>query len=404
MTPELNIRPDFNIFEIEPELVYLDSASTSLVPRVAVDATSEFLRNTVSSTRRGAHHLAVNASTMVEDVRNSLADFLDTDKSQISFQKSIPTSIASLTYGFDWKGTKRSKIVIAQSEEHSVMVALLRVAELLNLNVELVPVDDKGILDFESLERAVDDKTGIVAVNHVSVGIGTRNPIPQIAQISHESGAILLTDATQSVGVSEVFPDALGADVILFSANIGLMAPPGLVIQWIEKSIGEDHRPGILGGSAVADVTHKSFELAFQPDKFESGMLNVPAIAGLGASLEYLRGLKARGLARHMSKISSYMIERLSEMQALTIYGNQDKDNTIVGFNVGVENGMNCHEVALFLDDSNIAVRSGLVCAHPLIKPMSDEGIIQASLQAYNSTSDIDRFIESLQIIVRELL
>ncbi|MFQ5831898.1 MAG: aminotransferase class V-fold PLP-dependent enzyme [Candidatus Thorarchaeota archaeon] len=404
MTPELNIRPDFSIFETEPELVYLDSASTSLVPRVAVDATSEFLRNTVSSTRRGAHHLAVHASTMVEDVRNSLASFFDTDKSQISFQKSIPTTVASLTYGLDWKGTKRNKIVIAQSEEHSVMVALLRVAELLNLEVQLVPVDDEGNLDMESLERAVDETTGIVAVNHVAVGIGTRNPIPQIAKVSHENGALLLTDATQSAGVSEVNPSALSADVILFSANIGLMAPPGLVIQWIDKSIGENHRPGILGGSAVADVMHGSFELAFQPDKFESGMLNVPAIAGLGASLEYLRQLQARGLARYMNEISSYMIGRLSEMQTLTLYGNRNENNTIVGFNVGAENGMNCHEVALFLDDSNIAVRSGLVCAHPLIKPMSEEGIIQASLHAYNSISDIDRFVDSLQTIVRELL
>ncbi|MFW9798926.1 MAG: aminotransferase class V-fold PLP-dependent enzyme [Candidatus Thorarchaeota archaeon] len=404
MTPELNIRPDFSIFETEPQLVYLDSASTSLVPRAAVDATSEFLRNTVSSTRRGAHHLAVHASTMVEDVRNSLANFLDTDKSQISFQKSIPTAAASLAYGFDWKGTKKNKMIIAQSEEHSVMVALLRAAELFNLDVQLVPVDDQGNLDIESLERTVDDTTGIVAVNHVAVGIGTRNPIPQIAEVSHESGALLLTDATQSVGVSEMKPNVLDADVILFSANIGLMAPPGLVIQWIDKSLGEDHRPGILGGSAVADVMHGSFELAFQPDKFESGMLNLPAIAGLGASLEYLRGLQARGLARHMNEISSYMIERLSEIETLTIYGNQDRNNTIVGFNVGVENGMNCHEVALFLDDSNIAVRSGLVCAHPLIKPISEEGIIQASLHAYNSTSDIDRFVDSLQTIVRELL
>lgn len=404
MTPELNIRPDFSIFETEPQLVYLDSASTSLVPRAAVDATSEFLRNTVSSTRRGAHHLAVHASTMVEDVRNSLANFLDTDKSQISFQKSIPTAAASLAYGFDWKGTKKNKMIIAQSEEHSIMVALLRAAELFNLDVQFIPVDGQGNLDIESLERTVDDTTGIVAVNHVAVGIGTRNPIPQIAEVSHESGALLLTDATQSVGVSEVKPNALDADVILFSANIGLMAPPGLVIQWIDKSLGEDHRPGILGGSAVADVMHGSFELAFQPDKFESGMLNLPAIAGLGASLEYLRGLQARGLARHMNEISSYMIERLSEIETLTIYGNQDRNNTIVGFNVGVENGMNCHEVALFLDDSNIAVRSGLVCAHPLIKPISEEGIIQASLHAYNSTSDIDRFVDSLQTIVRELL
>lgn len=404
MTAALEVKSDFSIFETEPELAYFDSASTCLVPKVAVDATTEFLKNTVASARRGAHHLTVKASSMVENVRNSLAHYFQTDRSQVSFQKSIPSAVASLAYGFDWSASKRNKLVIAQSEEHSIMVALLRAAQVLKLEVQVVPVNQEGVLDLAALEEAVDDKTGIVAANHIAIGIGTKNPIRKIAEISHNEGALLLTDATQSVGVSEVIPANLEADVVLCSANVGLLAPPGLAIQWASDSLGKTHRPGILGGSAVANVMLGSFEIALHPDKFESGILNVPAIAGLGASLEYLKSLQSRNLIKHMNRISHHLVSRLSEMETLTLYGNLDNTNTILGFNVGAEGGMNCHEVALFLDDLNIAVRSGLVCAHPLVKPLSEEGLIQVSLHVYNSTEDIDRLADSLQTIIKELL
>ena len=160
MTDRLDIKQDFVIFEQNPDLVYLDSASTTLVPKPAVAATSSFLNSVIASTRRGAHRLAVRGGAIVEDVRESLAQFLNTEKSQISFQKSIPSAIASLIYGYDWKTMNKTKIVVAQSEENSVLVAILRVAEVLGLTVETVPIDVDGVLPLEILETSVDDETG----------------------------------------------------------------------------------------------------------------------------------------------------------------------------------------------------------------------------------------------------
>ncbi|MHA2040335.1 MAG: aminotransferase class V-fold PLP-dependent enzyme [Candidatus Thorarchaeota archaeon] len=404
MTATMDIKGDFGVYDIEPELVYLDSASTSLVPKVAVDATQKFLNSTVSSARRGAYRLAVDASSLAEDVRKSLADFNDTERSQISFQKSIPTAVASFAYGFDWKGTNRNKIVLAQSEEHSILVTLLRVAQILGLQVETVSLSSDGVLDLSGLDQAVDAETGIVAVSHVTVGAGVRNPLREVAKICQDHEALLLTDATRSMGVTDTTLSSLQADIAVCSANIGLMAPPGLALQWIRKDLGETYQPGVLGGSAVADVEAQSFEVALQPDKFESGTLNLPAIAGLGASLDYLRELRNQGQLKHMNALSAHTYDSLSDVKGLTLYGNSTKDNSIFGFNIGDNNGINCHEIALFLDDSNIAVRSGLVCAHPLIKPFSEEGLVQISLHAYNTREDIDRLAESLRMIIKELL
>ena len=404
MTSEFDIKHDFGVYDHFPDLVYFDSASTTLVPRMAVAATNDFLDSIVISSRRGAYHLAVKGGAIVEDTRKSVATLLETDKSQISFQKSIPTTVASFVYGYDWKTNKKNKIVIGQGEDNSISVSLLRSAEVLGLEVEIAPIDKTGNLIIDELERMVDDNTGLVAVCHLSSGPGIYNPIHAIAEIVHQSNAILLTDATRSAGLTNDKLTTLGPDILIFSANIGLMGPPGLAIQWIDKKLGETHKPGILGATAVTNVENGSFETALQPDKFESGFLNIPAIAGLKSSIEYLSKLQPQGLQRHISNLSKYMIQRLSEIESLVIYGEPDESSTIFGFNLIPEDGMNCHDVSLFLDESNIAVRSGVLCSHPLIQSITDDGMIQASIHAYNSLEDIDRLADTLTEIATEFL
>ncbi|NHI83242.1 MAG: aminotransferase class V-fold PLP-dependent enzyme [Candidatus Thorarchaeota archaeon] len=400
----MNLKSDFGVYDSIPNLAYFDSISTTLVPRISAEGTKKFLETIAVSSRRGAHNLAVQGGSKTEDVRRNLAKHLATNQYQLSFQKSIPTAVASFAYGVYGQNKERSKIIISQNEENSVLVSLLRIAEVLKLEIEVIPIDVEGTLDMAFLERKIDEKTGIVAVGHVTVGTGTTNPINQISKITNEKQALLLTDATRSIGFLDFKPQNLGADVVLFSGNIGLMGPPGLAIQWIKSEIGESHIPGILGGSAVANVEPKSYELSLQPDKFEAGTLNIPAIVGLGESLAYTRNLGIRNIINHLRSLWSHLEKRFSELKEVQLYGSGRKYGTILGFNIGHDTGINCHEVAMFLDDSNIAVRSGLLCAHPLIKPMASEGLVQISIHAYNTKSDIDRMIEALHIIIRELL
>ncbi|MBN2229918.1 MAG: aminotransferase class V-fold PLP-dependent enzyme [Candidatus Thorarchaeota archaeon] len=404
MTAKLDIKSDFGVFEKIPDLVYLDSASTTLVPRTSIQATTYFLDKIVSSARKGAHKLAIQGSTIVENTRKSLSQFLEAEPASLSFQKSIPSSIASLIYGYDWKQKKKDRIAISQGEENSVLVSLLRSAEVLNIEVDIVPIEDDGAVSLSSLEDMVNERTGIVAVSHIVPGIGTRNPVSKIAEVVHSHDALLLTDATRSVGITEKSPIHLDCDILVFSANIGLMAPPGLTVQWINPSIERNHIPGILGGSSVSNVVGKSYEIALQPDKFESGYINVPAIAGLGASINYLTNLHANGMTKYITQLVNYMRQRLEEIDTLTLYGRPNNETTIVGFNLGDSSEIGCHDIALFLDESNIAVRSGLICAHPLIQSISLDGLIQASVHAYNSIEDIDRLTDTLTIISKDLM
>ncbi|TFG35064.1 aminotransferase class V-fold PLP-dependent enzyme [Candidatus Thorarchaeota archaeon] len=400
----MNIKSDFGIYDKYPDLVYFDSASTTLVPKISTSAMTTFLDTIVASARRGAHKLALRGSDAVESVRTSLAQFLATESSSISFQKSIPSAVASLVYGYNWKRNGKTKIAISQNEENSVLVAALRAAEVLDLDVEIIALEIDGSLSLNSLEQIVNDKTGIVAVGHILPGIGTKNPLREVEKIVHNHDALLLTDITRSIGVTKESLLDYGCDILLFSANIGLMGPPGLAIQWITPSLNLNHTPGILGGSSVSNVHAKTYEIAFGPDKFESGYINVPAIIGLGRSIEYLRSLHDKGLLDHLAGISRYMKKRLSEIDNLTLYGNYDDSCTIFGFNLSESSEVGCHDVALFLDEANIAVRSGLVCAHPLVQSITRNGLIQVSIHGYNSTSDIDYLADTLIIINEQLL
>jgi len=380
MASKMDVKSDFGVYDEFPNLAYFDSASTTLVPKSSVNATSNFLNSVVASARRGAHKLAVKGNDIIEATRRSLSQFLETEPAFVSFQKSIPSAIASFVYGYDWKQNKKSKVIISQSEENSVFVSLLRAAEVLHLDVEIASIEDDGSVSLSSIDRLVDDRTGIVAVCHTIPGVGTRNAVSKIAEIVHTHDAILLTDTTRSMGLVDNSPVNLGSDILIFSG------------------------PGILGGAAVSDVQGKKYEIALQPDKFESGFLNVPAIAGLKASIEYLTSLRSKGMINHLTELSNYMRKRLDEIDGLTLYGTPNSETTIFGFNLGDSSEVGCHDIALFLDESNIAVRSGLVCAHPLIQSITHDGLIQASLHVYNSTDDIDRLATTLTTILEQLL
>lgn len=400
----MNIKSDFGVYDQNPNLVYLDSASTTLVPKISTLETANFLDTVVASARRGAHKLAIRGSETVENVRKSIAEFLRTDSSSISFQKSISSAVASLVYGYNWKQSGKKKIVLSQNEENSVFVSALRAAEVLDLDVELIALEKDGSLSLNSLEQKVDDETGIVAVGHVLPGIGIRNPLKEVEAIVHNHNALLLTDITRSIGITNESPLDYRSDVFLFSANIGLMGPPGLAIQWISPSADINHIPGILGGFSVFDLNGKKYEIAFQPDKYESDYVNVPAIVGLGKSIEYLTTLHGLGLLEHLGVLSRYMKKRLSEIDNLILYGNYDDSTTIFGFNLNGSSEVSCHDIALFLDESNISVRSGLICAHPLVHYITHEGLIQASLHGYNSLEDVDRLADTLIVINEQLM
>ncbi len=405
MKDETQIKDEFAIFTSEPGLAYFDSASTSLVPRLAVRRVEDFLSHTTVSSRRGAYRLAIRGGAVVEEVRSKLAQLLGTTRAQVSFQHSIPQAVTSFAIGYDWHGKNRNKIVVAQTEENDIYASLLRISSILKLDFEVIPIDQSATLDLAQAEKIIDSRTGIVAVGLVPPGTGIRNPVSRMAELAHNSGAYVICDATRGLGFTDFRLDLQAADIVVSSANIGLLGPPGLAIQWANPTISEQHIPGIVGSSSVSGVDASSLELAIQNDRFESSIINLPAIAGLGGAIDYLNDIGTDCITQRISTLSDRMQHGLSDIEGLLMYGESKAVRTLFGFNLafGDPDVMNCHDVALFLDQSNIAVRSGLVCAHPLLRAIAPDGLVQASIHFYNTKDDVDRLVSSLQSISSQL-
>ncbi|MCF2137285.1 MAG: aminotransferase class V-fold PLP-dependent enzyme [Candidatus Thorarchaeota archaeon] len=396
----LDVKKDFNIFRTHPNLIYLDTASTGLIPQTVVQDVSSFLDNIVVSSRRGAHSLAVKGAELVEAARTHLAQIFDSVPSQISFHGTTADAVSSIIFGYDWKGNNRNTIVVSATEEHDTLLPAMHAAKILGLNVQVIPTDDFGLLDLDKMLESLNSNVGIVIANTNPVGIGSKNPVLEVSQKAHESGVLVLSDATRGIGTSAVVPKDIGADIVFFSANVAFLAPPGLTVQWIDSSLGSSFAPGIVGNNSASNVTMTSYELALPPDKFESGTLNVPAIVGLNSALTYLESIGLEKVHHHIEALSSKLWAGFTHMDGIITYGTFQPGQSVVGFNVGTEDPLNCHDVALFLDQSDIAVRSGLLCAHPLIQSLSPDGIVQVSLHVYNTLDDINRLLEILESIV----
>jgi len=404
MVMNMDIKKDFPIFEKYPNLAYFDSSSTALIPKISIDATMHFLTETIASARRGAYHLVTSSNTQIENVRGSLAEFLQVQSSEVSFQNSVPTAVASILYGYPWKSKNRDKVVIAENEEHSALASTLRAAEVMNLDIEFLPIDQNGTLVLDNTDSIIDDRTGIVVVGQTVLGNGSKNPVNEISNIAHGRDAIVLSDMTRSLDFYNNPLGSIQADIILLSANHGFLSPPGLFIQWIDFGIGQNFKPGILGGTSVVNITKTAFDISLQPDKFESGIINVPAIIGLGASIEYLKNLKLKDLIEHIQNMKHYLISHLSKIEQVQLYDDTLSDSTIMSFNFGEESDMGCHDIALFLDQYNISVRSGFLCAHPLISKLSNDGVVQISLHIYNTITDCQCLVESIETIANDFL
>ncbi|TFG15286.1 aminotransferase class V-fold PLP-dependent enzyme [Candidatus Thorarchaeota archaeon] len=402
--PELDIREDFPIFQANPELVYLDSSSTTLVPETVITASSEFLRKITVSSRRGAYQLAAKGGQIAEDARKQLASMLGSNNNQISFHGSLPSAITSVALGYNWESGKKDSIIVSEAEHNSVMIPLRRVAEILNIDVHIIQTDENGVLDIQELDRITNNRTGIVAVSEWVPGTDRRNPLKSISKITHESDALFLTEASREIAFSEDISFPSLADVAFFSSNRGLMAPPETTIQWTSKEMASGIKPGILGANSVSIVEESSFETALPPDRFESGILPLSNIAAINEAINYTEGLRNKGLRKHMKNLSQYLVESLNEIPSLNLYGNPTDENVSVIFNIGEDSGVSCHDIALFLNQSNIAVRSGLLCTSLLVKKYSNTGVVQVSLHGYNTISDIHKLSKQLNLITSQLI
>jgi cysteine desulfurase / selenocysteine lyase len=383
------IRSDFPILK---DVIYMDSASTSLTPEPVLDFMLEYYRKYNANVGRGVHRLSQMAAQRYNDAHKKVANFIGANEGDLVFTRNTTESINMVAQGLNWH--RKDKIVTTLAEHHSNFLPWLMQRKK-GINLELIRPDQSGSFDISDFERAVDSETRLVAVAHLTNVLGTTLPVKEISEICQDKGAMLLVDGAQSVPHMPTDVNDLGCDFLCFSGH-KMLGPKGTGVLWTRQKL----EPLMVGGGMVEDVFADGFETRRGYEGLEAGTPNISGGIGLGKVVDYLVEAQMEEIQAHETRLAGILLEGLQEIEGVEVYGppNSKDRSGIVSFNV---NGLMPHDVALMLDQAaNIMVRSGHHCCIPLMKHLGHQnGTVRASLYLYNTEEEIERLLGTVEEI-----
>ena len=387
------IRKDFPIFQNNPELIFLDNASTTQKPQHVLDTLTHYYENYNSNIHRGIYTIAEKATAAYEKTRDKVAAFIGTeDRQSIVFTRGTTESInlVASSWGQNLKPT--DEVLITEMEHHSNIIPWQLICEKTGASLKYIPISEDGTLDLSNSATYITEKTKIVCVIHQSNVFGTINPIGEIVKMAHDVGALVLVDGAQSVPHHKVNVSQLGCDFFAFSGH-KMMGPTGVGVLYAKPDILEKMNPFMGGGEMIREVSMEKSTWNDIPWKFEAGTPNIAQVIGLGAAIDYLNEIGLQSIADYEKELLSYTKEKLQNIPGLSIYGTSKNKGAVISFNI---TNIHPHDVAHILDTYGVAIRAGHHCAQPIMKRLSVPATNRASFYLYNTFEEIDSLIEGL--------
>ena len=381
-------------------LVYFDNGATTQKPKQVIDRIVQSYEQENSNVHRGVHYLSELSTEAHENARKRVAEFIGGEQEEIIFTRGTTESInlVSRSYieGFCKAG---DEILFSAMEHHSNMVPWQMTAERCGLTFKAIPIKDDGTLDIDAYKKLLSDKTRLVAVTHTSNVLGTVNPIKEIAAIAHEAGAKILVDAAQAIAHTKVNVKELGVDFLTFSGH-KMYAPTGIGVLWGKRELLEAMPPFMGGGEMIDHVTLEHTTYGALPYKFEAGTPNYVGSAALASAIDFMDSIGIENIHAHEEMLLKYATEKLNQIERVHIIGNAPEKSGIISF---VVDGAHHYDIGLMLDKMGIAVRTGHHCAEPIMTRFGISGTVRISFAVYNTTEEIDIFIEALKKILNLL-
>ncbi len=400
----LSVRQDFPILSThvnDRPLVYLDNAATTQKPQAVIDTLTDYYTRYNANIHRGNYTLAIEATNAHEAARAKVANYINAEHShEVIFTRGTTESINLVAYSFGERFVQAGdEIIITQLEHHSNYVPWKLLCERRGAIFNVVPFDENGDLDLDVYKSLLNEKTRLVAVNHVSNSLGTVNPVKEIIQLAHDAGAAVLVDAAQSVQHVEHDVQALDADFYAFSGH-KMYGPMGVGVLYGKEKWLDAMPPFLSGGEMIDVVTPEKVTYNILPYKFEAGTPYVPGPIGLATAIDYLQSFDEQELHAYEDTLLKYGIERLKEIPGLKIYGNPKRRSGILPFNI---EGVQHYDLGILLDVRGIAVRTGQHCTQPIMDALKISGTVRASLALYNTREDIDALVNAIQRVLKIL-
>jgi len=369
-------------------LVYLDNAASSQRPKVVADAVARYYAEYASNVHRGVHALAERATLAYENAREQVQRFLNaSDAREIVFTRGTTEAINLVARSFAQPRLKPGdEILVSAMEHHSNIVPWQLVCEATGATLVVAPMDDRGEIQMDELEKRLSPKTRLVSVVWISNALGTVNPVEEIIRLAHDRGVPVLLDAAQAVPHRLVDVQALGCDFLAFSGHKAY-APGGIGVLYGRLDLLESMPPWQGGGDMILSVSFAGSTYNHPPHRFEAGTPNVEGTIGLGAALTWLRGLGLEKVERHEQQVLDLAVARLREISGVRLVGDARHRAGAISFAI---DGAHAHDVGTVLDSEGVAVRAGHHCAQPVMAHFGVPATVRASFALYNTESEID--------------
>lgn len=374
-------------------LTYLDSAATSQKPRAVIETVDRYYRTQNANVYRGVYSLAATATEAFEGARDVVARFLNAPRETIVFTHGttdglnlVAQSHARTTLG------PGDEIVVSPLEHHANLVPWQEVSRATGARLRFVEPEPDGSVTVEAVRSALTDRTRLVALAHVSNVLGTVTDIARITRAVHERGARIVVDAAQSAPHMPVDVTALDVDFLAFSGHKTL-GPTGIGVLYGKPELLAAMPPHYFGGEMIEEVQLEHSTYKPPPMRFEGGTPHIAGAIGLARGLEYLMDVGLEEIHRHEVELARYALERLAEVDGITVYGPRERQAGIITFNLG---DVHPHDVATALDEYGVCVRAGHHCCQPLMHRLGIHSSARASFYLYTTREDIDRFVHAL--------
>ena len=388
------------------DLVYLDNAATSQRPQSVIDMWNKISTESNANIHRAVHRLADEATTAYEEARDTVKDFINaSSREEIIFTSGTTASINLVAYCFGEAFIgEGDEVVVTEAEHHSNIVPWQMMCKRRGAVLRVLPVDEYGHLRLEMLDELLSERTRIMAVTHISNVLGIINPIKEIVSRCHSRSIPVLVDGAQGIVHCEVDVQDLDCDFYAFSGH-KLYAATGTGVLYGKKKWLDQMPPFMGGGEMVGTVTFENTTYAPLPMKFEAGTQNFASTTTLKPAIEFAKILRDKELLKISDSITEYISEELRSMGNVRVFGvpRGTEENKIPLFSFVVE-GVHHEDLALILDKMGIAVRSGQMCAEPLMNRMGVTGMLRASFAPYNTQEEAEYFVKCLKRAVGMLI
>lgn len=392
------IRSDFPILQTRvhgKDLVYLDNAATAQKPQAVIDALTHYYTHCNANIHRAVHHLSEKATAMHDAARETVRRFIGADSTEeIIFVRGTTEAINLVATSYGGSVLQPGdRILISAMEHHSNIVPWQLIAERTGAKLDVIPMNEAGVLDMESAIHLLTDRTRIIGLIHVSNALGTVNPAKAIIDLAHSRGVPVLLDAAQSIPHLPVNVKELDVDFLAFSGH-KVYGPTGIGVLYGKKALLDSMPPYQGGGDMIRSVTFEKSTWSGLPHKFEAGTPDIAGPIGLAAALDYLSSFAQSDIVAHEHDLMTYATTRLQEIDGVQIIGQARDKAGAISF---VAENVHPHDLGTFLDHEGVAIRTGHHCAQPVMDFYNVAATARLSFGIYNNRQDIDAFITALR-------